>query len=79
MTTRVSKRSPRSKNSVGTIKTTVGVTDLSKIRVKLRESAQNRLSGGKTAAACTITSGHHPPLYVARGDYRPPALNLVSR
>jgi hypothetical protein len=85
MTTRVSKRLPRPKNSVGAIKFVAGVRDLSKIRVKLRESAQNRLSGGKAAAAFIITSRHHQLLYVARREYRStaqfrfPALNLGCR
>ena len=46
-------------------KNLMGLPDLSKIGVKLRESAQKRLSGGKAAAAWIIVSRCHKLVWVA--------------
>ena len=47
------------------------IPDLSKFRVKPRESAQKRLSGGQSRRLYFLLLGYHPLLYMVREKYHP--------
>ena len=71
MKTSASKRVPGSKNGVGKKEKMAATPDLSKFRVKLRENAQKRLSGGQSRRLYFLLLGYHPLLYLVRGKYHP--------
>ena len=47
------------------------IPDLSKFRVKLRESAQKLLSGGQSRRLYFLLLGYHPLLHMVREKYHP--------